>query len=325
MSSKKTTENALVPVQSSAPITVNRQSWNSVSNFGEAMALAQLVAENNALPDVRNPGIAILKILAGQEMGFGPCASLVGVHIIEGKPSVGAHLQASAIRSSGVYDYKVIESTRERCELEFLRRRGDGWESMGKVALTAQEAFDSGLSTTYDKAGKKVLRANWARGTDDMLFARCISKGYKRYCPDLTGGVVVYDPDEMDQVQQSTVPVVATVVTPKKEESSHYVVDPEEYTGNGHSSEVETVGTSPVQPEEEDDPFDPKPQVKLATDDQIFAIKEYFSTLKLTPQAVAAALKKRGVESVEKLTTEQASEVMETLRQKAVALQTGAK
>ncbi len=117
--------------------------------------------------------------------------------LIEGKPSIGAHLRAAAIKRSDRYDYRVIERTRERCELEFLERsRSTGkWEVAGRIAMTFEEACKCGLAYKTDG---KTLKANWRVSTDDMLFARCISKGYRTYCPDLTGGVLAYDPDELD-------------------------------------------------------------------------------------------------------------------------------
>jgi hypothetical protein len=61
-----------------------------------------------------------------------------------------------------------------------------------------KEAIDTGLAVGKD--GK--IKTNWSRHGDDMLFARCISKGFRRYCPDLTGGVLAYDPDELEHSSQ---------------------------------------------------------------------------------------------------------------------------
>jgi hypothetical protein len=50
-----------------------------------------------------------------------------------------------------------------------------------------------------EKKGYK-LKANWRNHPDDMLFARCVSKGYRRYCADLSSGVLAYDPDELGEL-----------------------------------------------------------------------------------------------------------------------------
>jgi hypothetical protein len=54
-----------------------------------------------------------------------------------------------------------------------------------------------------------------------MLFARAISKGYRRYCPDLTGGVLAYDPDELDQVVDVTPAAAVESATPMPERNGH--------------------------------------------------------------------------------------------------------
>ena len=70
--------------------------------------------------------------------------------------------------------------------------------------MTFKEAKDSGLAI-----GKTGTKANWQRHPDDMLFARCVSKGYRRYSPELSGGVVSYDPDELDHYNPRVVHVGA--------------------------------------------------------------------------------------------------------------------
>lgn len=208
MATKKEEPRAVQEYQRPAPAS---STWTAVGNLAEAIQLAEIVAKSNGLPDIRNAGQALLKILAGAEMGFGPFASLVDVHIIEGKPAVGAHLKAAAIKRSDHYDYRVIELTRDSCSLEFSERsRATGkFEVVGRVSMTLAEAEESGLTK-----GKDGMKRNWRVSSDDMLFARCISKGYRRYCPDLTSGVLVYDPDELDSDENPHQAVVECAVRP---------------------------------------------------------------------------------------------------------------
>src|SRR4051812_48416154 len=69
----------------------------------------------------------IVKMIAGAENGFPPFASVQGVHIIQGRPEVGADLLARAVKQSGRYDFRVREISDERCVIEFFQ---DG-ESIG--------------------------------------------------------------------------------------------------------------------------------------------------------------------------------------------------
>lgn len=210
-----------------------------VQSLRETITLGEILAKSGFFADARSAAQAVVKVLAGRELGFSPIASMTGVHVIEGKPSVGAHLMASMIKRSGRYDYKVVRCDKSACKLHFLERSGDRqdrWQDLGDIELTMEEAVASGLAIGRD--GK--IKTNWARNTDDMLFARCISKGFRRYCPDLTGGVTVYDPDEMDR---SAEPIPG----PQPVDASYTVTHPD-----GTVVEVgmdETVIIPPVVPE----------------------------------------------------------------------------
>jgi hypothetical protein len=121
-----------------------------------------------------------VKILAGQEMGFGPFASMTGVHIIQGRPAVGANLMAAAVKGSGRYDYRVKEMTDTVCEISFLQS--------GQEIGTSKFSVDDAR-----KAGTK----NMDKFPRNMLFARAMSNGVRWYCPDVFNGAAVYTPEEL--------------------------------------------------------------------------------------------------------------------------------
>jgi hypothetical protein len=128
---------------------------------------------------------ALTKILAGQEMNIGPYASMRGINIINGQTSFSGHLIASGIKASGKYDYRVREKSDKVCRIEFFQRTEKGWESVGIEEFTETDAR---------KAGTK----NMERFPKAMLFNRCISAGYRSYCPDALGtGAPVYTPEEL--------------------------------------------------------------------------------------------------------------------------------
>jgi hypothetical protein len=124
------------------------------------------------------------KILAGREMGFGPYASVNGIHIIQGKPTVSANLMAAAVKASGRYDYRVRQMDDAACKIEFFQRAGDKMESIGVSSFSAEDA---------KKAGTQNLQ-KFAR---NMLFARAMSNGVRWYCPDVFMAGSVYTPEEM--------------------------------------------------------------------------------------------------------------------------------
>jgi hypothetical protein len=124
------------------------------------------------------------KIMAGREIGIGPFASVNGIHIIKGKPAIGANLMAGAVKSSGRYDYRVRELTATVCKIEYFQRNGDKWESLGISEFTYAEATKAGTQN-LDKFPK------------NMLFARAMSNGVRFYCPDIFSGNAVYVPEEL--------------------------------------------------------------------------------------------------------------------------------
>lgn len=279
--------------------------WNAIGNLAEAIQIAELVAKSAVIPDVRNAGVALLKMMAGAELGFGCFASLVDVHIIEGKPSIGAHLKAAAIKRSGKYRYKVIVSTKEECNLEFSEKIDGVWEVLGNVSLTMAEAIETGLAVKdVLKSGEIVLKRNWRVSGKDMLFARCISQGYRQHAPDLTGGVLTYDPDELEGgVDPVQIASLSAAVEPQKAEKNTGEVIDAEYTVNGHQEQPES------------------PAPVMVNSDQINTINVMLEDQKLTPEQIQKAFKARGVETVEGLTSEQAREMIESLRKRSREMQ----
>jgi len=151
------------------------------SSLDDTMMLGKLLAQSGYFADSRDAGQAVVKVLAGAELGFGPIASMTGINIIKGKVTLSANLIAAAIKRSGRYNYRVSEMTDTACKIVFY----EGKEQIGVSTFTMDDAKAAGL------AGD-----NWRKFPRNMLFARAISNGAKWYCPDLSGGPL-YTPDEL--------------------------------------------------------------------------------------------------------------------------------
>jgi hypothetical protein len=148
--------------------------------INELMNMAKAFAESGMFADTKSAAQAIVKIQAGQEIGIPPFAAMTGIHIIQGKPTIGAGLIASRVKGSGKYDYKVVEATELKCSIDFYQ----GKDLIGNSTFTIEDA---------KKAGTK----NLDKFPKNMLFARAISNGVKWYTPDVFSGPV-YTPEEMD-------------------------------------------------------------------------------------------------------------------------------
>jgi len=153
--------------------------------LSDVMSMGKVFAESGFFTDSKQASQAVVKILAGQELGIPPFSSMTGISIIKGKPSIGSNLMAGKIKSSGKYDYRIIDHDTTKCLIEFYQ----GKEKIGNSTFTIDDAKKAGL------AGGD----NWVKYPKNMLFARAISNGIKFYCPDIFLGPV-YTPDELDAI-----------------------------------------------------------------------------------------------------------------------------
>lgn len=163
---------------------------------GDIMTMAKTFAESGMFADTRQAAQAFVKIQAGQEIGIAPFQAMSGIHIIKGKPTIGAGIIASKIKGSGKYDYRVIKQDDSLCSIDFYQ----GKEKIGNSSFTIAEA-------------KKAGTQNLDKFPKNMLFARAISNGVKWYCPDVFSGPV-YVPEEMGNLTEDA---TYTDITPTKE------------------------------------------------------------------------------------------------------------
>lgn len=155
--------------------------------ISEIATIADAFFKSGMFVDTKSMAQAMVKIQAGQEVGIKPFAAMTGIHIILGKPVIGAGVIASRIKASGKYDYRVIEMTDKNCSVDFYQ----GKDKIGNSSFNIEEA---------KKAGTK----NIDKFPKNMLFARAISNGVKWFTPDVFDGPV-YVPEEMPQVTEDIV------------------------------------------------------------------------------------------------------------------------
>lgn len=148
--------------------------------------LGDIFVKSGFFKDTRDQYQAVVKILYGKELGFSPVVSMMGIHIIDGKPSISANLIGTLVKRSGRYNYRVIESTATRCEITFFELNGSAWESAGTSVFTMDDAKQAGLT------GKQ----NWQKYPKAMLYSRALSAGVKLHCPDVSASPL-YVPEEL--------------------------------------------------------------------------------------------------------------------------------
>lgn len=202
-------------------------------SFPEINSIAKAFYESGMFQDIKGAAQAVVKIQAGQEFGIAPFAAMTGIHIIQGRPTVGAGLIASKIKSSGRYDYKIIEMTEKVCTIEFFEHS----KSVGTSSFTIEDAR---------KAGTK----NMDKHPKNMLFARAISNGVKWFAADVFNSPI-YTPEEFDDMKPEA---PAAPATQANVVSSTIKAEPAK-------SEAATEKTTPaaaatvIQPTQEEKPF----------------------------------------------------------------------
>jgi len=191
---------------------------------------------------------AALKILAGRQLGLPDIVSLTGIHYYDGKFTFASHLIAGAIRSSGRYDFEVLEHDDSVCAVRFLRRHeGETWKALGIERLTLQEAQQKGW--TQSRKGGDM--STWTKTPKNMLFARCLTNGHKFFCPDLFGGLPVYaegelGEDDLQQPQQQ--PIDAVVV----QSPSQPEIPPQNGTQQPQTVIQEVAPANPTPPQQDE-------------------------------------------------------------------------
>lgn len=161
-------------------------------NFENVSRAAIALHKSGYFKDVTSQEQAIVKIMAGSELGLPPFASMSGIHIIKGKPTLGSNIIATLVKNDPRYDYKVITCTDQECTIDWY----ENGEKAGTSQFTIVEA--SKITATENNVNIKLNeKAIWKFYPSDMLFARAISRGARRYAPGIFGGAPVYTPDEM--------------------------------------------------------------------------------------------------------------------------------
>ncbi len=186
----------------------------------EAITVGNMMAKSGYFDDARQAAQAVVKILAGREMGFGPFAAMTGISIIKGKPVITANLMAAAVRAHPRYGYKIISLSDDVCELAFYR---DGNE-VGHSTFTAKDAQAAEVGKLVAPGAAGNMMKRFPR---NMLFARAMSNGVKWYCPDVFMGAAVYTPGELPSDGGTVVDGECTEVTGIAADQTHDLSEPD--------------------------------------------------------------------------------------------------
>jgi hypothetical protein len=150
----------------------------------EPMAIGEVFSKSGMFPDCKSQAQAVVKILAGKEIGLTPFESMASIYIVNGKLALTSKAMSGLIKRSKKYDYSIKKLDDVECIIDITK---DG-EVVGTSTFTFKDAAKAGL----------VNKDVWKNYTRNMLFARAISNACRFYCPDVISGY--YTTEELEDL-----------------------------------------------------------------------------------------------------------------------------
>ncbi len=155
------------------------------NGLGDMESVAGHFVRSGFFKDARDVSQAVVKIMAGREVGLESFAAMSGVQIIQGKACFGASTLAALVQRSGKYRFRVNANSAECCSIEFFEK-ADSWASVGTSEFTMADAQRAQL----------LSNPTWQKYPKAMLYARAMSQGVRMFCPEVGCGPV-YVPEEL--------------------------------------------------------------------------------------------------------------------------------
>jgi hypothetical protein len=183
-----------------APAAPSLSDW--VEQAREVATVADMLCRTAFVPKafLGKPAECAAAILAGQEMGMSPMASLRAIDVIEGKPGLTALGLRALVQSKG-HEIWTHESTATRAIVKGRRRGSDKVE-------TSTWTLDR--AKTFGLLGKK----NWREQPTSMLLARATAECARLIAADALLGMP-YSTEELADGADSPAPVSGPPAEPR--------------------------------------------------------------------------------------------------------------
>ncbi len=158
----------------------------------DVMTLGEVFAQSGMFPDVKSKSQAVVKVLAGKELGFGPIYSMCKVFMVQGKVAVAAEAMGAMVKRSGRYDYSVKTLTDTECVLQFTDNNKPAYESH----FTMEDARRANLIKP---------EGGWVKWPRAMLMSKALSQGARIVCPHIISGVYTAEDMEVETTEEGEV------------------------------------------------------------------------------------------------------------------------
>jgi hypothetical protein len=165
-------------------------------------AVSEYMASSGYFGDAMKVSQSAVKIMLGRDLGVSATVAMMSIHIGKsGRPSLSGALIAALLKRAG-YSWKFVAHTPTECTATFY---------YGDKPMTDEAGKRTTVTWTYEDAKKALLTGLVGDGKApsmydkygaDMLFNRMIVRFQRRFAPEVTAGMVIYTPDELEEIEE---------------------------------------------------------------------------------------------------------------------------
>lgn len=215
----------------------------------QAASIADSLSRTSFVPaSLRGkPADITAAILAGQELGLRPMATLRSIDVIQGTPALRAHAMRGLLQSQG-HSIQLMESTPEYCIMRGRRKGEDEWQS---VTWTVERAAALGL----------MSKDQWKKQPQTMLVARATGEICRLIASDAIHAMPYVAEELGDNASNGSVPpqritmTQLTGQTPEEKTAAYEQADRETDAqvaeiNARHERPVEAINDAPATPKQ---------------------------------------------------------------------------
>jgi len=159
------------------------------SELQGTMNLGKIFADSGMFKDIKTQAQAVVKIIAGKELGISPIEAMNSFFFVNEKIAMPSKIMAALVKKSGKYDYAIKKLDETECTMVFSRTVDGKQETIGESTFTFKDAAKAGL----------VNKEVWKSYPKNMLYARALTNGIRWFCPDVVCGY--YSIEEAEDLQ----------------------------------------------------------------------------------------------------------------------------
>jgi len=168
--------------------------------MGDAKLFAEAAYKSGIFSDVKSEAQALIKVMAGHELGIPPIMSMQKLYIVKNKLGMGVEVMGALLQQRG-YTWTIKYDDLDKptaCEVTFAYPNHQPYTSR----FTLKDA---------ERAGLIKPDGAWTTYPKDLLFARAFSSGARKYAPEALSGLG-YTREELESI-----PVEVVIEDEKKE------------------------------------------------------------------------------------------------------------